>query len=342
MYLGGDLSYVNEVEDHGGVFYQQGHAADPFKIIKEAGANIVRVRLWHTPTWTRYSTLEDVMRTIQRAKALDMAVLLDFHYSDTWADPAKQLIPAAWAQIDDLALLEKALYQYTVDVLQTLHQRDLLPEFVQVGNEINTEILMPEPHNGEAIRWARNVRLLNAGINAVRDFGQQTAQPPRVMLHIAQPENLIPWFDAAFAAGISANFDMIGLSYYPKWSVCSLAQMGQTLRDVRERYQKAVMLVETAYPWTLNLHRAESHLLSDDALLAEYPPTPQGQRDFLIALTQTVYNQGGSGVIYWEPAWISTPQMPSIWENATFFDQQGEVHEGIQFLSHSYQRAAQK
>lgn len=95
MYLGADLSYVNEVEQLGGVFFEDGSARDPFAILQGRGANIARVRLWHTPTWTAYSTLSDVQRTITRAKALGMAVMLDIHYSDTWADPAKQIIPAA-------------------------------------------------------------------------------------------------------------------------------------------------------------------------------------------------------------------------------------------------------
>jgi arabinogalactan endo-1,4-beta-galactosidase len=341
MYLGADLSYVNEVEDSGGVFYEGGERKDPFEILSQHGANIVRVRLWHTPTWTAYSNLADVQRTIRRAKSLDMAVLLDFHYSDSWADPAKQIIPAAWSHFTALSQLEQAIFEYTRDVLLTLNQAGLMPEFVQVGNEINTEILMHSPHGGDAsiydegINWKRNAPLINAGIRGVREAGQQSSVQPRVMLHIAQPENIMPWFDAALAAGVE-DFDDIGMSYYPKWSQYSLQQTGDTIRQANERYQKKVMLVETAYPWTLQLGRADSHLLGEDAVSPDYPATQQGQRDFLVDLTQMVYDNGGTGVVYWEPAWISTPQKVSIWENATLFDYEGNVNKGIEFLSHTY------
>ena len=333
MYLGADLSYVNEVEDSGGVFYADGKAADPFHILRQAGANIVRVRLWHTPdSWTKYSTLSDVERTISRARALGYHVLLDFHYSDTWADPAKQIIPAAWEGISEVDTLAAALAAYTRDVLLHLNERGLMPEFVQVGNEINTEILMPGPHAGEEIRWERNARLLNAAIAAVREAGQQTETQPQVMLHIAQPEFVLGWFDTATAAGVR-DFDIIGLSYYPKWSSYNIDQMGQTVAQARQRYGKQVMLVEVAYPWTQELCLVEEHLLGEDAALPEYPASPEGQRDFLIDVTNVVRSSGGSGVIYWEPAWISTASKPSIWENATFFDYDGAVHAGITFLS---------
>jgi len=341
MYLGGDLSYVNEVEDNGGRFYQSGQPKDPFTILSQHGANIVRVRLWHTPTWTAYSNLADVQRTIRRAKALGMVILLDFHYSDTWADPAKQIIPAAWSHLTELPQLEQATLDYTRNVLLTLNQHQLMPEFVQVGNEINTEIMMHHPYGGdasvydEAIRWERNAALINAGIQGVREAGLQSSSQPQIMLHIAQPENILPWFEAAITAGVQ-DFDVIGMSYYPKWSTYSLEQMGQTIRQARSRYRKEMIVAETAYPWTLKAGLADSHLLGEDAVSPDYPATPQGQRDFLIDLTQTTYNNGGIGVIYWEPAWISTPQKPSIWENAALFDYAGNVHEGIEFLSHTY------
>jgi arabinogalactan endo-1,4-beta-galactosidase len=335
MYLGGDLSYVNEVEDKGGIFLDKGEPKDVFATLKENGANIARVRLWHTPTWTDYSNFGDVQKTINRAKAAGMAVLLDFHYSDTWADPAKQIIPKAWSGISDLSALGQALYDYTFNILLELDSHHLMPEFVQVGNEINTEILMPEPYDGTPINWQRNAILLKAGIKAVREAGAKASMQPQVMLHIAQPENIILWFDEALAAGIS-DFDIIGMSYYPKWSVYSLQQTGELIKKARERYKKDLMVVETAYPWTNEPGTADAHLLAEDALLPDYPATPDGQRQFLIDLSQITHDNGGTGVIYWEPAWISTPQSPSIWENAALFDYQHHVHKGIDFLSHRY------
>ena len=340
MYLGADISYINEIEDLGGRYQLHGRETDPFVILQSNGANIARMRLWHTPTRTNYSTLTDVEKTIRRAKSAGMKTLLDFHYSDTWADPAKQHIPAAWLNIADTTELAEILYQYTVDTLLHLYQQNLMPDFVQIGNEINTEILMPTAHVGEAIRWERNAKLLNAGIRAVKVVNQQMQTAVQSMLHIAQPENLITWFDDALAAGVQ-DFDLIGMSYYPKWSSYSIDIMGKTIQEARKRYNKALMLVEIAYPWTLEHYRSKDHLLSHDALLEKYPATAHGQLQFLTDVTQTVYDNGGIGVVYWEPAWISTPQKASIWENSTLFNYENEIHDGIKFLSHDYSRRAE-
>src|SRR5262249_20139900 len=152
-------------------------------------------------------------------------------------------------------------------------------------------------------RWERNAALINAGLWGVREAARRSASQPRAMLHIAQPENIIPWFDDALAAGVS-DFDVIGLSYYPKWSKKNIATTGQTIRDAAQLYAKSVMLVETAYPWTQDTGAAESHLLGEDAVVTAYPATLDGQRAFLIDLTQAVCDNGGIGVVYWEPAWI--------------------------------------
>jgi len=147
FYYGADLSYVNEMEDCGAVYKDSNeNIKSPYKIFAEAGTNLVRIRLWHNSTWTNYSNLSDVKKSIQRAKSEGMNVLLDFHYSDSWADPSNQEIPAAWLnQINNTELLGDLVYNYTFDTLNELYNSNLLPEIVQIGNEINTMILQ----NGE-------------------------------------------------------------------------------------------------------------------------------------------------------------------------------------------------
>jgi arabinogalactan endo-1,4-beta-galactosidase len=215
FYYGADLSYVNEMLDCDAVYKNAtGTAKDPYKIFSEAGANLVRVRLWHNPTWTQHSNYEDVKKTIKRVKAEGMHVLLDFHYSDTWADPASQVIPAAWeAQIKNKEILGGLLYDYTYKILADLAVLDLLPEIVEVGNETNRMILQKEGENA-SMDWARNVFLINKGIKAVRDIATEKNKEIGVMLHIAQPENGLWWFKQATDAGIT-DYDWIGLSYYP-------------------------------------------------------------------------------------------------------------------------------
>jgi arabinogalactan endo-1,4-beta-galactosidase len=340
FYFGADLSYVNEMQDCGAQYRDGGAVKDPFVIFKNHGANLVRVRLWNDPTWTHYSNLADVEKTIARAKAQRMQVLLDFHYSDTWADGDKQVAPKAWAGIIDTGELSHRLYQFTFDTLAELNAKGLAPDMVQVGNETNPELLGGV--KGKPIDWTRNAALLNAGIQAVHDAGKAFATPPRVMLHIAQPENAEWWFPQATAAGVK-GYDVIGLSYYPKWSSKTLAGLGHTILSLRKTYGVDVMVVETAYPWTLDNADSAPNILGADALLPGYPATPDGQKRYLIDLTQTVIDHGGDGVVYWEPAWVSTGcstpwAKGSAWDNATFFDfHRGDTTlPGIDFMTHAY------
>lgn len=337
FYMGVDLSYVNEMEDCGAVYRENSEARDPFTLFSEHGATLVRARLWHNPDWTHYSTLDDVKKTFKRAQAVGMATLLDIHYSDNWADPSRQEIPAAWETITDDEQLADAVYQYTLDVLMQLHDVGLTPTFVQVGNETNSGMLK---HVIE-LEWSRDAKLFKAGIQAVRDFSTKTSTNPQIILHIAQPENTGWWFTEAAQVGIT-DFDVIGISYYPQWSTFSIADMGAQVSYLRQHFGKQVMVVETAYPWT----RESANDTADNVLdqgIRGYTFSPEGQYQFMTDLTQSLINNGGSGVVYWEPAWVSTQCFTrwgqgSHWENATFFDFQNdnEVIAGIDFLNHPY------
>lgn len=325
IYLGADLSYVNEMEDCGAVFRSNGKATDPFGLFAEKGANLMRVRLWHNPDWTNYSGFEDVKKTIKRAKEADMRVLLDFHYSDTWADPSKQIVPSAWADAESLEVLGDSVYLYTRKVLMDLNDEGLLPELVQVGNETNSEILMPaEVQDGAVINWERNAFLLNKGLQSVRDVAETTGKDIQAMLHIAQPENALWWFAEAKTAGIE-DYDWIGLSYYPVWSTYSMSQLASALKQLKNTYGKRLMIVETAYPHTYENADPANNILGSDAVLPGYPVSPEGQRKYIVDLTQRAVEGGAEGVIYWEPAWVSSScstlwGQGSHWDNATFFD----------------------
>jgi len=326
FYFGADLSFANEMNDCGAVYRLHGQPEDVFHIFKDTGHNLVRIRIWNNATWTHYSNLDDVKRSIRRAHDAGLHVLLDFHYSDDWADGDKQIIPAAWADIASTDALAQALYQYTFDTLTALDRDGLMPDMVQVGNEINREILGRADWHDRPIDWARNAALINAGIRAVRDAGEHASVHPQVMLHIAQPENVEPWFEAATAAGVT-DFDLIGISYYRKWSTMSLDGLGQVINRLRFRYPNVgVIAVETAYPWTTDYADSLPNILGgDDTLLPGYPATREGQRRYMTDITQTVISNGGVGVVSWAPDWVSTQcatrwGQGSSWENATFFD----------------------
>jgi arabinogalactan endo-1,4-beta-galactosidase len=339
FYLGADLSYVNEMEDCDAVYKDaNNNIKDIYQIFDEAGTNLIRFRLWHNPNWTNYSNLQDIKKSIQRAKNRDMKVLLNFHYSDSWADPGTQEIPSAWlSQINNTDSLGQLLYYYTYDILNELNSDGLLPNIVQIGNEINGNILTqgdPFP-----IEWTRNSKLLNKGIKAVRDINEFLSSEIEVMLHIAQPENGIWWFEEAIQNGVT-DFDWIGISYYSAWSQYDFSNLESVLTDLMTKYNKKLMLVETAYPFTLQNFDSAINILDSQAILPNYPPTQLGQLNYLIRLKEIILCAGGSGMVYWEPAWVSTNcntqwATGSHWENAALFDHQYKATKGLEFYSNS-------
>lgn len=326
FYLGADLSYVNEMLDCGAEYREGGELVDPYELFGRKGANISRIRLWNDPShWTDYSHYADVELAIRRSKEAGMALLLDFHYSDTWADPQHQVIPKAWEHIKSANLLADSLYHFTYRTLASLHEKGLTPEFVQVGNEINIEIMQDSANMVvDTINWKRNLTLINAGLQSVTDFSRDKQIEIGKMLHIAQPENALRWFAEAEQSGLG-DYDWIGVSYYPKWSTYSLDSLGFAIDSLVKTYGKNLMIVETAYPYTLENFDEGNNILEEEALLPGYPATPEGQYKFMQKLIDVTSDAGGQGVVYWESAWVSTNcstpwNKGSNWENATFFD----------------------
>lgn len=335
FYSGVDLSYVNEMEDCGAIFKNLDNAVqDPYKIFYDAGAKIVRIRLWNNPEWTNYSNIEDVKKSISRAKMLGLKILLDFHYSDTWADAGKQIIPKEWEElINDQNALGQKVYSYTKSVLEVLIAENLKPDIVQIGNEINTMILQEENNHNSEIDWDRNSFLINSGISAVRDLEKGI----EVMLHIAQPENASWWFNEASTNGIT-DFDWIGLSYYPKWSTVNIDDIDLEVKSLIENYNKRLMVVETAYPFTLESKDNASNILGEDSLISNFPASVDGQHNYLKYLKSKLISGGAEGLIYWEPAWVSTRCKTlwgtgSHWENSTLFNFENKANKGVLFLN---------
>ncbi len=352
FYFGADQSYVNEMEDCGAVFKENNEAKDVYAIYKDHGCNLVRLRLWHTPSWydnlnegRRYSDLADVKKSIARAKASDMAVLLDFHLSDNWADPNKQLVPAAWLSVvDDLPLLQDSLYQYIYSTLSALADEDLLPEMVQIGNETNRGILLsPEDNQTWTLDWQRNAALFNKGIQAVRDVEENKQTDIQVVIHLAGPAET-DWFVENFVANGVTDFDIIGISYYWAWhKPTTIVQTGAIIEDLRIKYPgKEVLIVETGYLWTQESADDANNIISE--IHPDFSPaSPANQRDWLIELTKEVIAKEGLGVIYWEPSWVSTPcstqwGQGSHQEHATFFDFDTNLllPGGIEWMEYDY------
>ncbi|WP_369434453.1 arabinogalactan endo-beta-1,4-galactanase [Psychromonas sp. MME1] len=343
---GVDLSSANQMQDCGIIFYDRDGAKNVYQIISEQGGNLARIRIWVNPNWqdadgkvNHYSNYADVKLSIQQAKANNMKVMLDFHYSDTWADPSAQIIPKAWEKyLGDTDSLAARVYLYSNDVLSRLALAQLSPDYVQIGNEIDREIMVPWDNKGYPINWVRNAALLNAGIKAARKEGNGQA---KIIIHIANASNANHWFWAAKNAGVT-DFDIIGLSYYAQWSELNIAELGQNIKALKKRYTKDVMIVETALPWTDKWNDQLHNVLA--VMPKGYQPaSPENQARWLLDLKKEAIKQSVLGIIYWEPAWVSNAcsasgfkqKSGSSWENATFFDFDNKLIEngGVRFLA---------
>lgn len=357
FFRGVDLSYVQQVEDKGGVFKFEQSEVDPYALFREKGANMVRLRLWHNPTWIKdvygdetkiYSGFDEVAKGIKRAKENNMAVNLDFHYSDIWADPDHQNPPAAWQDITDVDVLCDSVYNYTFKVLDELRNRDLLPEMVQIGNETNcgmmhTNIKAEFPWLSVCDgNWRDLGKVLNAGIKAVRDIDGLSGETTKIALHVADPKNLEWWFSNILSKGNVTDFDIAGFSYYYKWhTTITFNDLPNVVRRLKAKIKKDVVVLETAYPFTTANNDSYGNLFGDQSPLNGYPYTIEGQKQYMIDFVQNMMDAGAIGVMYWEPAWISSDLKDlwgtgSSWENCAVFDFSGNATDAINYLNHDY------
>ncbi len=329
---GVDISSLPQVEDKGGVFYNaDGQAQDIFEILAAHGVNYVRLKLWHTPK-NGYNNLEKVKAMATRIKQAGMGFLLDFHYSDTWADPGKQYKPLAWWDYDE-EQLRAAVYDYTKEAIVALREQGTAPDIVQIGNEITNGMLWDAGKlDGSDDQFARLAGLLKAGIAGVKEAGCSA----KIMLHLDKGGNndlYRWWFDNIIAEGV--EFDIIGLSFYGYWHG-DLSALAANLTDLAQRYNKELIVVETAYAYTLANQDGYGNIISqEDQLIDGYPATVEGQSAWLRDIMRVVKDApGATGVFYWEPAWLglkgcgwnpADPQSGNAWENQALFDFDGHV-----------------
>ncbi|WP_220718592.1 glycoside hydrolase family 53 protein [Agarivorans litoreus] len=343
---GVDISMLPEIEALGGKYYHQSVEQDLFTILKKHGVNAIRTRLWIDPksnTGESYgggnNQLTRSIDLAKRAKDNGMTFLLDLHYSDFWADPKKQSKPKAWQHLSFENLNQK-VYDYTAQVMQAYQAAGVVPDSVQIGNEINGGMLWPDGKNwGPGSQGFEKLSLLlKAGIQAVHDnSGEQDTQ---IILHLAEAgknEYFRWWFDEIHQYGV--EYDIIGMSYYPWWHG-PIADVKANMEDLSNRYNKPILLVETSFPYTnANADRLENSY-SDSGPIQGYQVSVNGQAQFLsdiMLLLNNLPNQQGLGIYYWEPAWLPVEgatwatkagmaygsdqwQMGNAWENQGLFD----------------------
>lgn len=356
---GVDLSYINQIEDKGGVYKEDGEVVDPYELFGRKGANVVRIRVWHNPIWHKssnvygenselYSYGDDIKKSIRRAKENGMAVLLDFHYSDTWADPGKQTVPEAWKNITSMAVLEDSIYNYTYKVMDELLSEDLLPEMVQVGNETNCGMMITNTNSGFPSlntcngEWANMGKAVNSAISAIRDIDKKSGKKTTIALHVADPKNLDRWLGDAIKNGKITDFEIMGVSFYHIWHTqVSFANLPTVIKTAKKNHNKEIVIMETAYPFTSSGNDSYNNIYYDQDVVEDFAYTVAGQYEFMKKLNENMVDAGAKGVFYWEPAWISSNLKDewgqgSSWENCAFFDFSGEVTSAIDYLTIDY------
>ncbi|WP_214405024.1 glycoside hydrolase family 53 protein [Pseudonocardia lacus] len=302
---GADISFALQLEAAGSTVAADGGVRPVESVLAAHGANLVRLRAWVDPP-TGYSDLAMALRLGRRAAAAGCAIHLDLHYSDFWADPRSQRIPAAWQGLDGWALAE-VVRAHTRDAVAAFAAQGTPLSMIQIGNEVTWGMLWPVGQivAGPQEHWDGFAGLLHAGLAGAREAAPDLA----TMVHIERsgdPGGSRRFFDTLFGRGI--DVDVIGLSYYPFWHG-SLDDLTGTLHLLAERYGKDVLVVETAYPSGLPADDRADYFVTDADDLPDgdrFPPTPDGQAAFfeeLRAVLAAVPGDRGAGFCVWEPAW---------------------------------------
>ncbi len=320
---GFDISPLSEIERRGGRFYDSGKEEDALFILKRYGMDLARIRLWNDPydeEGREYGAgttdLKTVEKLAERVKKLGISWLLDFHYSDFWADPGKQRLPKAWRSYGPKEL-EEAVYSYTAEVLRQLKEKDLSPDMVAVGNEVTNGLLWPIGHRDN---FEEMVRLLSQGIRAVREVLPSS----KVMIHLDNGGNrelYEGWLKRYFELN-GEDFDVLGMSFYPFWHG-TLDDLYANMENIASLYHKEMIVAETSYVFTDRDYAAyeegERKGPAAKGKLLEglrYPASEEGQCAFMEALMEqiaSVKDDLGKGFIYW--GGLSIPVKGFSWAN---------------------------
>jgi arabinogalactan endo-1,4-beta-galactosidase len=329
---GADLSFEPQEEAAGAHFTDAGAPGSPLSILGDHGLNYVRLRLWVDPP-AGYSDLASDLKMARRIEAAGDKLYLDIHYSDFWADPQHQGIPAAW-QGQDLAQLTNTVRIYTNQVIKAFAAQHTPVDMVSIGNEIRNGILWPvgEVDWTADTGWDNLTALLKAGVAGARQ-ANPAGHKLLVMLHFDEGGNnadSVRFYDHMVSAGVP--FDVIGLSYYPFFHG-PVTAMRSNVDDLATRYGKQIVIAESQYPWTLASGDSTGNFVWNSSYVSDgYPATPGGQVSFyndLLSIVHEIPNHLGAGLFYWEPEWIPgvgwEPGAGTPNDNLTLFSFNGQA-----------------
>lgn len=324
---GADLSILKRMNDLGGKYKMDGVEKDALEIFTENGYNYGRLRIFHTPNMQGpvCNSLDYTIALAKDIKGAGMKLLLDFHYSDTWADPAHQHTPKAWEGLT-LEVLTDSVYHYTRNVVEAMDKAGVLPDMVQVGNEITPGMMWEQGRiykkSGED--WESFCHLLNAGIGGVNDAYGDTEVP--IMIHIDKGGDLNAtnrFFTKIEEHGV--EYDVIGLSYYPWWHG-TFSDLQKNLKWVSDNKEQDIVIVETAY-YSNGYYPKPGKWVLD---YQPYPATEQGQYDFLVALDSIARQYPKvKGIFYWKPDGLEIVESGVHYLGRSLFDKNGNAFMGI-------------
>ena len=323
FFKGMDISSLPEFLDyHGQVYDMDGTPCEVFDLLSRYGVNSIRLRIWNDPSQYPesggYCDLDHTLAMAKQIRDHHMHFVLDYHYSDYWADPGQQRKPKAWENLSFPDLVQ-AVYDFTYQSLETLKQENCLPDVVQVGNEIRSGMLFPE---GAVPNYSQLAMLVNAGIRAVRDISPDIT----VMIHLDQGGRfyyLKEWFDSMYDAGMQP-IDAIGISFYSFWHG-TFMDLRDTMRLLVDRYHLPVYIMESAHPWRL----CENGHVSEDLMkTAGLPAGIEQQKlsqQLVMQIAASIPNEMGMGVYYWEPISKADKSCGSWGNNMGMIDEQGHI-----------------
>lgn len=317
-FRGADISWFSEIESKGGKYKISGKEESLFSVLEKAGVNWIRLRLWVNPD-KEWCNLENTVKIAKRVKQAGFKLLLDIHYSDSWADPAYQTVPAKWKNLT-FNQLEKEINLYTKNVLDSFQWESCIPDMVQIGNEITNGFVWPygEIKNGNTKKL---MTLLSACSSAVRE----AAPEAKILVHLdrgGDNQTAVWWFSEA--EKYTLDYDVIGLSYYSFFHGTELSVVGKNVQNLNKKFKKEVVIVETSYPWTFGWKdNTHNQVGEGSALVQGFNASPEGQNKYLNTLYEVVKANGGTGVFYWEPDAICAEGFENPLENQSWFDFDG-------------------
>ena len=373
MKLGVDLSVLDELEKLHPQYTYQGKEIEPFSFFSNhSKISVVRIRLWNHPydeNGNPYgggtNDLNAFLRLAKKAKANNMKVILDFHYSDFWVDPSRQKLTKDWAKLNNYEEVKEALYKYTYNTLKTIKENDIDLIAIQIGNEITHGMVWPygindgefDENKGGGFKGLSG--LLKAGIKASKEIYPHA----KTIIHLEHSGSydMQDWYFSNILSN-GVEFDVIGESYYPYWHG-PFNQFKECITKLKSKYQKEIWVVELGYEY-IDDGKTDFSEVTDakegDFIIGNingripFAKSPEGQKDYIATMLKICKEIGVGYVIYWEPAWIYMPnngwasdagqrycglepQPPyNVWMNETLFNLKGEANPAIDVFTQQF------